>query len=193
MNEERPSTEEALPLSKAVLLLLEECRMVLPGIQALFGFQLIAVFNSRFGEALTPMEQRLHLLAIGMTALAVGLIMTPAAYHRQVHPRKATLRFVRISTKLVLLSMPPLALSLCTEFYLVSRLILHSSAASVAAGVLLGIFVMLWFVLPWLQKKGEIALLSCGSLHELKKATRFSRSRNRRLRAAAALQAPRDR
>jgi hypothetical protein len=27
---------------------IEEARMVLPGIQALFGFQLIAVFNERF-------------------------------------------------------------------------------------------------------------------------------------------------
>ncbi|TLG71825.1 hypothetical protein [Methylocystis sp. B8] len=27
---------------------IEEARMVLPGIQALFGFQLIAVFNNRF-------------------------------------------------------------------------------------------------------------------------------------------------
>jgi hypothetical protein len=43
---------EHLPLSKAAQLLLEECRMVLPGIQALFGFQLIAVFNARFAERL---------------------------------------------------------------------------------------------------------------------------------------------
>jgi len=43
----RPAWED-LPLSKAAQLLLEECRMVLPGIQALFGFQLIVVFNSRF-------------------------------------------------------------------------------------------------------------------------------------------------
>lgn len=34
--------------------------MVSPGIQALFGFQLIAVFNSRFAEELTEREQRLH-------------------------------------------------------------------------------------------------------------------------------------
>lgn len=33
------TSHEALPLSEAVTHLLEECRMVLPGIQALFGFQ----------------------------------------------------------------------------------------------------------------------------------------------------------
>ena len=40
--------QEELTLSEAAKYLLDECRMVLPGIQALFGFQLIAVFNSAF-------------------------------------------------------------------------------------------------------------------------------------------------
>jgi len=44
-------TDEAVGASsfKTISHLLEECRMVLPGIQALFGFQLIAVFNQPFG------------------------------------------------------------------------------------------------------------------------------------------------
>lgn len=42
---DQDSGQEELPLSQAAQHLLEECRMVLPGIQALFGFQLIAVFN----------------------------------------------------------------------------------------------------------------------------------------------------
>ena len=40
---------------------LEEARMVLPGIQALFGFQLVAVFNQRFSTDLTNSEQIVHL------------------------------------------------------------------------------------------------------------------------------------
>ena len=49
--------KEDLPLAKAAGFLLEECRMVLPGIQALFGFQLITVFNSGFFELLSPAER----------------------------------------------------------------------------------------------------------------------------------------
>ncbi len=45
---------EPLSLTQAAQVLLDECRMVLPGIQALFGFQLIAVFSPRFAEALGP-------------------------------------------------------------------------------------------------------------------------------------------
>jgi hypothetical protein len=58
----------------------EEARMV--GIQALFGFQLIAVFNESF-RRLDPGLQLLHFAAIVLVALSIALIMTPAAYHRR--------------------------------------------------------------------------------------------------------------
>src|SRR4026209_1276694 len=73
--------DAAESLSESVTHLLEECRMVLPGIQALFGFQLMAVFNAKFWD-LIYFHRVLHLLAIGLVAIAVALVMTPAAYHR---------------------------------------------------------------------------------------------------------------
>src|SRR4051812_37057415 len=79
----RDEKHEELPLTKAAEYLLDECRMVLPGIQALFGFQLIAVFSPAFEQKLNASEQRLHLLAIALVATAVAVIMTPAALHRQ--------------------------------------------------------------------------------------------------------------
>ena len=58
-------------------------RMLLPGVQAILGFQLVAVTNQRF-ELLTAHEQLLFLGAFVLLAVAMGLIMAPAAYHRQV-------------------------------------------------------------------------------------------------------------
>src|SRR6185503_13946267 len=98
---------ETLSLSEAVTHLLEECRMVLPGVQALFGFQLIAVFNSTFRERLTPTEQIIHLVAISLVAMSVALIMAPAAYHRQTNPEKATENFIELASYLLLGSMLP--------------------------------------------------------------------------------------
>ena len=76
-------------MSEAVKNLLEEVRTVLPGVQALFGFQLVAVFNQRFTD-LTSMEQGLHLTALCLVALAAGLLMTPAALHRQTSPEEVS-------------------------------------------------------------------------------------------------------
>src|SRR5512143_2292850 len=85
---------ERLGLADAASMLLDECRMVLPGIQALFGFQLIAVFNQRFAEDLTAVERCMHLAAVGLVAIAVGIVMTPAAMHRHYGGREVTDTFI---------------------------------------------------------------------------------------------------
>ena len=61
---EMPSPErQELSLNDAATHVLEECRTVVPGMQALFGFQLIAVFSATFKE-LSSAERTLHLAAI---------------------------------------------------------------------------------------------------------------------------------
>jgi Family of unknown function (DUF6328) len=148
---EKPTDQEPgeeLPLSQAAQYLLEECRMVLPGLQALFGFQLIAVFNPRFAQQLSPAEQRLHLLAIALAAVAIALIMTPAAYHRQTGPRQVSETFIRLSTRLLLWSMGPLAVSMCVDLYLVGRVILDGVGVPLLAAALFAVFITLWFLLP---------------------------------------------
>jgi hypothetical protein len=144
---------EKLPLSKSVEFLLEECRMVLPGIQALFGFQLIAVFNPSFSQKLSQLEQILHLVAITLVAMAVALIMTPAAFHRQTDPEQVSKKFILLSTRLLLFSMPPLCVAICMDSYLIAKIILNDGLIPLllSAG-LLGFFVVLWFVLPRLRK-----------------------------------------
>jgi hypothetical protein len=142
-------TKQELPLPKAMDNLIEECRMLLPGIQALFGFQLIAVFNSTFAEKLSSLEQQIHLLAIGLVGVSIGLILTPAAYHRQIEHVNITRRFIDVSTRLMLWSMASLALSISLDLYLVSRLILQDILASLLITLgLLALFIFLWIVLP---------------------------------------------
>jgi hypothetical protein len=126
--------------------------MVLPGIQALFGFQLIAVFNSSFTERLTPGEQRLHLVAIALVVVAIALIMTPAAFHRQQDSRRVTARMLALSTRLLLWSMGPLAVGICLDLYLVARLIAGSRAAALLAGLVFAVFLTLWVALPRIQR-----------------------------------------
>ena len=140
---------EELPLSKAAQYLLEECRMVLPGIQALFGFQLIAVFSNAFSQQLSITEQRMHLIALGLVAIATALVMTPASIHRHIGAREVTDRFISISTRLLLISMYPLAVGISTDFYLIARIILESAQiALILSLILFFTFSILWFIFP---------------------------------------------
>jgi hypothetical protein len=149
---------EKVPLSRAAEYLLEECRMVLPGIQALFGFQLIAVFSPGFSQRLGTQDQRLHLLAIALVALSVALIMSPAAFHRQTDTQEITAQFIRLSTRLLLWSMPPLAIAICLDFYLIAHVILGGALAAVPAGAPFLVFLTFWFGLARIRVLRDAAL-----------------------------------
>ena len=136
-------------LKDALSQTLDEARMVLPGVQALFGFQLIAVFNEGFERRLSAFEQDLHLVAIVLVTVAIALLMTPAAYHRQVDRRRATAEFLAMASRLVSGAMLPLAAGLALDIQIVAHLVTGERVVATALGaVVFAMFVVLWFVFP---------------------------------------------
>ena len=134
---------------------IEEARMVLPGIQALFGFQLIAIFNTRFQD-LTLYEQYLHFSSLLLVALAIALIMTPAAYHRIVERGTVSHFFVNLASRLIATAMIPLMVAITLEVLLLGRLILGKGLASLAvAGGTLVTFGCLWFLYPLVKRNSN--------------------------------------
>ena len=148
--------KEPIKLDSAARHLLEECRMVLPGIQALFGFQLIAVFSDGFSQKLPRGGQILHYAAIVLVAVAIALVMAPAAIHRQTSQREVSERFIWLSSRLVLASMAPLSLGLCLEVYLIGVVVLESHAiGAVTAAALFVIFMILWIWVPRREREKQ--------------------------------------
>ena len=145
----RDDEVERPPLGDTVKNILEEARMVLPGIQTLFGVQLIVVFHQAFQERLSSVERDLHLAAMALVAVAAALVMTPASYHRRAEPETISRSFVRLSTRLLAWSLYPLMLGISIDFYLVASLITTNDLLSflLALGLLL-ILAGLWIVLP---------------------------------------------
>jgi hypothetical protein len=146
----KPSTErQELSLNDAATHVLEECRTVVPGMQALFGFQLIAVFSAAFGEQLSAAERIVHLVAIVLVTIAIVLVMAPAALHRQTEPEAVSRRFITMSSRLLMASMAPLAVGICLDVYVVARVIVASrGVAGIVAASLLGVFIAFWLLLP---------------------------------------------
>jgi hypothetical protein len=114
---------------------LTEARVVLPGAQALLGFQFVAVLLGGF--ATLPMSSRyVHVASLTLVTLSTILLMTPAAYHRIVERGEATEHFFRLASATVLWSLIPLGLGTCADFFILARQISGSlilaSAATVA-------------------------------------------------------------
>ena len=140
---------EQLSLDSAARHVLEECRMVLPGIQALFGFQLIAVFNQGFDQKLSGPGQMVHLAALILTALSMALVMTPAALHRLAEPMEVSERFLWLATNLILAGMVPLAVAVGLDSYVVASIVLGRETPAIVLGiVLMVVFAWVWFLLP---------------------------------------------
>jgi hypothetical protein len=147
-----PDREE-LSLNDAASHVLEECRTVVPGMQALFGFQLIAVFTAQFNEVLSPIEQMLHLAAIILVTIAIILVMAPAALNRQSDPMAVSRRFITISSRLLAASMAPLTAGICLDVYVVARVIVGARlVAAILAFLLLGVFIVFWLLMPRLVR-----------------------------------------
>jgi hypothetical protein len=153
MSTQKPSRSQAETPEEQAHSTHQEARMVLPGIQALFGFQLIAAFNTRFMELGTA-DRVVHLTALVLAALAIVLIMTPAAYHRIVEPGRTSTFFNRLASALVAAAMVPLLFSITLDIYVVTRLALPDSDAWLGVVLSIAAFVMyvgLWIVFPYWQ------------------------------------------
>jgi hypothetical protein len=146
------------PLDKEVQQIIEEARMVLPGIQALFGFQLIAVFNPEFKHLLGPTGREVHLMALILVALAIALIMAPAAFHRQAARDRVSKSFADYASTLITVAMIPLMVAISSEVGIVTFVISESTVLGVGvSAALLGVFGILWFVIPrWAIARGRV-------------------------------------
>lgn len=140
--------EEKTPLKDRISQILTEARIILPGAQALLGFQLVAYFSETFDKL--PQESKIvHTAGTMLIGLTVLLLMAPAAYHRIVDDGEDTPDFDRIATRMVVAALVPLALGLSCEIYVVLMKVSGNAALSIAmaAGVAL-VLLGAWLGFP---------------------------------------------
>jgi len=140
---------EKTPIAEKIDYVLTEARVVLPGAQALLGFQLVIVLTSAFAD-MPPLLKSVHGVAIACVTLATVLLMTPAAYHRIVYDGASDPRFHRLASRILLAATVFLALGLAADIRVVADRITGSAGvATVLAAVSFVVLVALWHVWPW--------------------------------------------
>lgn len=126
--------------------LLEELRIVLPGVQVLLAFLLTAPFATRF-DHLDPFGRNVFAAALLGTALAATAMMAPAAYHRLARDQRAAR--LQVAIRLTMIGMAFLAASVSAAVFVVARFVYHDGAVGVAFGGIVALAALgLWFVLP---------------------------------------------
>jgi hypothetical protein len=145
----------ATPLSTKVEQMLTEARVIIPGCQALLGFQLVAMMTRAFDEL--PQDAKImHAAGLCCVTIATILLMTPAALHRLSFGGNDSERFLRLGSALVIAGPLPLALGIAADVYVVFVKISHSAAFTiVASSMLLLAMLALWYFYPiWLRASG---------------------------------------
>jgi len=134
-------------LDRELLELLNELRVVLPGVQALFAFLLIVPFNDRFATV-TGRERTVYVVALMASALACVLFITAPAFHRLRFRRHDKAQLIRIGNRCAIAGMAALAVAMASAVFLVTEVLLGDRwAAALTAGIAVPI-VVLWWVVP---------------------------------------------
>lgn len=140
--------ETPVPLHAKIEQLLTEARVILPGAQALLGFQLIVMMTTAF-DRLPPAAQAIHTIALMSLVLAVVLLIAPAAIHRLAFQGRDDARFLGLASFIITLSLGPLAASICGDIWVaLVKLEGDGTLATVAALVTAVLLSALWFLLP---------------------------------------------
>lgn len=155
-----PTSNEKTPAAAKIDYALTEARIVLPGAQALLGFQFAIVLTTGFAE-LSSAEKALHGIAIGCVALATVLLIAPAAYHRIVYGGSAVPRFYHVASRFLLVATIFLAVGLAADIHVVtSKITKHEVLAHVLAAVAALTLFGLWHLWPWWTRARRIGASS---------------------------------
>ena len=129
--------------------LLTESRIVLPGVQALLGFQFASYLTQAF-DKLPPAAKAVNTASLLLLVLAMVLLMALAPYHQLAEDGENTERFERVAERLVLAALAPLALSIAGDVFVVTEVVLGTLAGAAVAVACAAGMAALWFGVPLL-------------------------------------------
>jgi Kef-type K+ transport system membrane component KefB len=141
------SESEDQRLNRNLDQLLQELRIVVPGVQVLFAFLLAVPFSSRFGDV-DGFERDVYFAALLLSAVAVALLMAPSMQHRILFRHDQKRYLIGVGSVTTIAGMTALALAIVLSLVLVAHFLFGSTAAWVAGGLSFGAFALLWYALP---------------------------------------------
>jgi hypothetical protein len=138
--------------NRELIELLNELRVLLPGVQVLFAFLLAVPFTARFAE-IGDAARALFFVTLCNTALAALFLIAPSAIHRIDFRLIDKGAMVRIANRLAIAGIICVALAMVGALTLIAQLLYGGVAALVVAAVSAALFGGGWFVMPlrWRQ------------------------------------------
>jgi hypothetical protein len=146
--EERTGEDRQERTARELIELLNELRVILPGVQFLFAFLLTVPFSQRFTD-LNGRETVVFFITLLCTAIATALLMAPSAQHRMLWREGAREQRLELGNNLTIAGLIFLVPAMVGAVFVVSDFIFGLGAAVFVTLVLAFFFAVLWFALPF--------------------------------------------
>jgi ribose/xylose/arabinose/galactoside ABC-type transport system permease subunit len=131
--------------------LLQELRVILPGVQVTFAFLLTVAFTDRFSEV-TALQRSIYFTALISTALATAFFIAPTIQHRILWRKGARAHRLKVGNGLMIAGTVLLAVGISCVIFLVTDIAYGRISAIIATVVMMVTFVGLWYLLPLYQR-----------------------------------------
>jgi hypothetical protein len=155
MNTAGPASEtQKQRVDRELLELLQELRVVLPGVQVLFAFLLMIPFSQGFPE-LNDIERYVYFTSLLCAAVATTLLMSPTAYHRIHFRQPGKERLVITSSRLAIAGLLFLAVAMALAVFVIASKMFGLGAGVTIAAAVAGVFGWFWYGLPIARKLGN--------------------------------------
>ena len=151
-NPERRDEEPLQRADRNFTDLLQELRVVLTGVQVLFGFLLTVVFSARYGD-LDDVQHGVYVATLCFAATSSVFLLAPVAAHRLVFARGRKRELVVAGHRMALVGLFFLGLTLAAGLLLVLDIAVSRPLAVAMTAVLLVLTVVLWVVVPLLLRR----------------------------------------
>jgi len=135
--------------------LLNELRVVLPGVQVLFAFLLPVPFTQRWTD-INRFQRDVFFVTLLLAAAATAMLIAPSAFHRIRFRRRDKRHMLKIANGFAIAGLLLLAAAMTGAVLLVSDLLFSRTQAVAVAVVTGAVFALVWFAVPlsrWLNDR----------------------------------------
>jgi hypothetical protein len=153
-SDERTGEDRQERTARELIELLNELRVILPGVQFLFAFLLTVHFSQRFSQ-LDELETGVFFVTLLCTAIATALLMAPSAQHRVLWREGVRERRLKLGNTITIVGLIFLVPAMVGAVFVVSDFIFGLGAAVVVTLLLALFFAVIWFALPLRYRGGD--------------------------------------
>lgn len=134
--------------------LLEELRSLIPGAEVLFGFLLAIRFTEQFGD-LTSLQKYVYYATLLSTAVALVMLLAPAAYHRIRFREGDKEVMLRKGNREAIAGTAATAAAFTGVLFLVTDLVFSIPVAVVVAVLFFALTAWRWWAIALFRKAQE--------------------------------------